>query len=175
MSSSPPSPVSHSLPPLGLNYDSDDDMQVDSDIELNKGPDVDADGESVDDDSATSHIVHPTAPSTLSHRIQSVSIFSLFSHFNVSIHRHHRMQRIPYVTCRCQLFFISCLTIGQGYDDQPDDEDDNDEDDGTYADEEYGHKKKLSKTKQRRLSSTIARPKGASCLPTVAPPPLTLP
>lgn len=73
MSSFPPSPVSHSLPPLGLNYNSDDDMQVDSDIELNKGPDVDADGESVDDDSATSHIVHP---STLSHRIESVSVVS---------------------------------------------------------------------------------------------------
>lgn len=72
MSSFPPSPVPHILPPLGLNYDSDDDdMQVDSDIELNKGPDVDADGESVDDDSATSHIVNPTAPPTLSHRIES--------------------------------------------------------------------------------------------------------
>lgn len=170
MSSFPPSPVPHSLPPLGLNYDSDDDdMQVDSDIELNKGPDVDADGESVDDDSATSHIVHPTAPSTLSHRIESVSIFSLLFHFDVSIHRYRRMQRIPYVTGRCQLFIILCLTTGQGYDDQADDDDDNDEDDGTYADEEYGHKKKLSKKKQRRLSSTIARPKGALCVPTLTP------
>ena len=100
----------------------------------------------------------------------NLSVFcSLLFHFDVSIHRYRRMQRIPYVTGRCQLFIILCLTTGQGYDDQADDDDDNDEDDGTYADEEYGHKKKLSKKKQRRLSSTIARPKGALCVPTLTP------
>jgi hypothetical protein len=50
MSSSTPSPLSHPSGPLNINYDSDDDMQVDSDNELTKEPDADADGESVEDD-----------------------------------------------------------------------------------------------------------------------------
>lgn len=46
MSSTPPSP-----PPLGLNYDSDDDMNIESDNDPTRAQDIDADGESIDDDS----------------------------------------------------------------------------------------------------------------------------
>lgn len=49
MSSSPPS---RSHPPLGIAYDSDDDMNMDSDNELARAHDLDADGESIDEDSA---------------------------------------------------------------------------------------------------------------------------
>ncbi|KAF8200678.1 SNF2 family N-terminal domain-containing protein [Pholiota molesta] len=49
MSSSPPS---RPPPPLGIAYDSDEDMNMDSDNELARAPDLDADGESIDEDSA---------------------------------------------------------------------------------------------------------------------------
>jgi chromodomain-helicase-DNA-binding protein 1 len=56
--------------------------------------------------------------------------------------------------------------LKQGYEDQPDDDDDNDNDDdndGTYADEEYGAKKKPAKKKKQRMpSATVARPRGWS-------------
>ncbi|KAF8973120.1 transcription regulator [Flammula alnicola] len=65
------SPPSHLHPPLGINYDSDDDdMNIDSDNDLAKAHDIDADGESIDEDSAPdqnghalSHIPPPTADS----------------------------------------------------------------------------------------------------------------
>ncbi|KAG6833521.1 hypothetical protein H0H87_005172 [Tephrocybe sp. NHM501043] len=56
MSSSSASPVSHQPGQLGINYDSDDDMQVDSDQDHranSREPDVDADGESVDEDASS--------------------------------------------------------------------------------------------------------------------------
>jgi len=53
MSSTPPSP-----PPLGLNYDSDDDMNIESDNDPTRAHDIDADGESIDDDSQPDHNGH---------------------------------------------------------------------------------------------------------------------
>ncbi|KAG6903097.1 hypothetical protein C0995_006284 [Termitomyces sp. Mi166 len=64
MSSSSASPVSQQPGHLNLNYDSDDDMQVDSDNDHatnSREPDVDADGESVDDDASSPPMtVHPS-------------------------------------------------------------------------------------------------------------------
>lgn len=70
--------------PLGLNYDSDDDdsdadnMQIDSADEVNREHDVDADGESVDDDTTSVHRVAPIAGPS-SYR-DSVSTFSYPEH-----------------------------------------------------------------------------------------------
>ncbi|PPR05826.1 hypothetical protein CVT26_010106 [Gymnopilus dilepis] len=49
------SPPSSLPPPLGINYASDDDMNVDDDNHLHPVQDIDADGESVDDDSPPHH------------------------------------------------------------------------------------------------------------------------
>ncbi|KDR75210.1 hypothetical protein GALMADRAFT_249186 [Galerina marginata CBS 339.88] len=57
MSSTPPSSVH---PPLGINYDSDEDMNIDSDNDdLARAQDIDADGESIDEDSAADPPHHP--------------------------------------------------------------------------------------------------------------------
>lgn len=50
-------------PSLNIQYDSDSDMQVDDHPDYVKGPDADADGESVDDDPATT-TVSPANSST---------------------------------------------------------------------------------------------------------------
>lgn len=57
------SPFPHANGPLGLNYDSDDDsednMQVDSDDEVKH--DVDAEGESIDEDTVTPVLDGPSS------------------------------------------------------------------------------------------------------------------
>ena len=53
MSSTPSSP----LPlPLGINYDSDEDMNVDFDHSVVRGQDIDADGESIDEEANIDHL-----------------------------------------------------------------------------------------------------------------------
>ena len=53
MSSTPSSP----LPlPLGINYDSDEDMNIDFDNNLARGQDIDADGESIDEEAIVDHL-----------------------------------------------------------------------------------------------------------------------
>lgn len=67
------SPVSLLQAPLNLNYDSDDDMHVDSEIDHPitniKEPDPDADGESVDDDASPPPSTINIAGPSLSHRL----------------------------------------------------------------------------------------------------------
>jgi hypothetical protein len=53
MSSTPSSPLP---PPLGINYDSDEDMNVDSDNDIARGQDIDADGESIDEEVNVDHL-----------------------------------------------------------------------------------------------------------------------
>ncbi|KAF8160806.1 SNF2 family N-terminal domain-containing protein [Crassisporium funariophilum] len=128
MSDSPPSSVP---PPLGINYDSDEDMNVDSDIDndqqdIHRG-DIDADGESIDDDSATDNQLPPK------------------SDVQLPTNGHHD----------------SDADDDSGYDEREDDdqEQEQDEDDGAYADEEYSSRKKPAKKKKRTLSATAIRPK----------------
>ena len=53
MSSAPSSP----LPlPLGINYDSDEDMNIDFDNNTARGQDIDADGESIDEEANVDHL-----------------------------------------------------------------------------------------------------------------------
>ena len=59
-------------------YDSDDDMQVDSHDEYARAPDVDADGESVDDETyspAGPSSAHPGPRSSRAHSVRSVCVW----------------------------------------------------------------------------------------------------
>lgn len=75
MSSTPSSP----LPlPLGINYDSDEDMNIDFDNNIARGQDIDADGESIDEEANVDHLHNAVHNDThLSSTVQhhSVSFF----------------------------------------------------------------------------------------------------
>ena len=77
MSSTPSSP----LPlPLGINYDSDEDMNIDFDSTVVRGQDIDADGESIDEDPNIDHPHNPLHNDThLSSIAQHHSVRSFFS------------------------------------------------------------------------------------------------
>jgi hypothetical protein len=81
MASTTPSPVSHLPGPLNINYDSDDDMEVDSDDARHntniKETDPDADGESVDDDASPPPSTVNIAGPSLSHHVNSVRFFNI--------------------------------------------------------------------------------------------------
>lgn len=82
MASTTPSPVSHLPGPLNINYDSDEDMQVDSETDhpnINtKEPDLDADGESVDDDASPPPSTVNIAGPSLSHQLgNSVCLYCI--------------------------------------------------------------------------------------------------
>jgi chromodomain-helicase-DNA-binding protein 1 len=90
MASTTPSPVSHIPGPLNINYDSDDDMQVDSESDRLhpniKEPDPDADGESDDDNASPPPSTINIAGPSLSHRLDNsvrLYIISYACIFNV--------------------------------------------------------------------------------------------
>ncbi|KAG6898168.1 hypothetical protein C0992_004155 [Termitomyces sp. T32_za158] len=139
--SSSSSPVSQHPGHLNIGYDSDDDMQVDSDNDLatnSREPDVDADGESVDDDASP-------APATLDPSSYSVPQPGNESDADDSVRR-------------VDTAMLTLMPFQQGYDDPGNDDD---EDDGTYADQEYG-KKKVPRKKKRTPASTTVRSKGGN-------------
>lgn len=84
MASTTPSPVSHIPGPLNLNYDSDDGMQVDSDSDHPnihiKEPDLDADGESVDEDASPPPSTVNAAGPSLSHQLGNSVCFHIILH-----------------------------------------------------------------------------------------------
>ena len=84
MASTTPSPVSHLPGPLYINYDSDEDMQVDSETDhpsVNiKEPDLDADGESVDEDASPPPSTVNIAGPSLSHRLGNSVCLSIVFH-----------------------------------------------------------------------------------------------
>ena len=96
MSSTPSSP----LPPaLGINYDSDD-MIVDSDNDA-RGHDIDADGESIDEESNIDHphnVVHNDSRLSSTARHDSVRSISFLIVAWLIHSSFNRMPKIRYVT-----------------------------------------------------------------------------
>jgi hypothetical protein len=147
---------------LGIAYDSDDDMQVDSGDESAKHQlDVDADG-SVDEDGLSPPHSMAQQPFALNggttSRVYSVSRQIYHSSYM-------RSERVLCRTTTTRCVFLSMLIdarayrMHQGYDDPAEDDDD----DGTYADEEYSSaKKRAVKKKKKRPTPTApsVRPKG---------------
>ena len=65
--------------PLGINYDSDEDMNIDFDNSVVRGQDIDADGESIDEEANVDHLHNAVHNDThMSSTAQHLSVRRVF-------------------------------------------------------------------------------------------------
>lgn len=105
MSSTPSSPLP---PPLGITYDSDEDMNIDSDNDLARGQDIDADGESIDEESNIDHphnVVHNDVRLSSTARQHSVRTMPFLIIALLIPYLSNRMLKIRYVLA--YIYFVS--------------------------------------------------------------------
>ncbi|KAI9062898.1 hypothetical protein FKP32DRAFT_760582 [Trametes sanguinea] len=109
--------------PLSNSDDSDNTMQVDSDIDVGRNPDADADGEYDDDDDAGVHSAPQTSGASSSYHSKRVTTWQVKDEDD------------------------------SGYEDEHEDPQDDDEEDASYADEEYGAAPKKKAPKKKKAPS----------------------